>query len=259
MLALVTFLTIWGGHVLVRITHYYFGTSPAPPFSWRACSFCSAAPRWASTWLSAAAGHRGAHPLWDAFELHRQEVRVRLGHAPLNPKVHKVAAGMRRPAGRITGNRGQETCVFVWLRADDALPLQARALLQSPRLGPLRDERGRLQRQRPANPRRQKEGPPHERGPFCYSELTLVHLFRLCDYAVRDIEDRPGAVRRPSAEPLAIGVVGARPSDLPIRSLTFTPVSVSKISGTWATMRAMSAVIWFAPKPLPSPPGRDRW
>ena len=30
ILAGVTFLTIWWGHVLVRIVHYYFGTKPAP-------------------------------------------------------------------------------------------------------------------------------------------------------------------------------------------------------------------------------------
>src|SRR4051812_6028252 len=30
ILALATFLTIWWGHVLVRITHYYLGTKPAP-------------------------------------------------------------------------------------------------------------------------------------------------------------------------------------------------------------------------------------
>ena len=30
ILALVTFLTIWWGHIMVRIVHYYFGVRPAP-------------------------------------------------------------------------------------------------------------------------------------------------------------------------------------------------------------------------------------
>lgn len=94
VLALVTFLTIWGGHVFVRIVHYYFGTRPAPVVFMGGLLLITATTRTSSDLLSAAGGIIGLTLIWDAFELHRQEKRVRLGHAPLNPRVHKEAAGL---------------------------------------------------------------------------------------------------------------------------------------------------------------------
>jgi len=94
VLAIVTFLTIWWGHVLVRITHYYWGTKPAPALFLGGLLLLLGSTQTGSNLISAGLGIVGLTLLWDAFELHWQEGRVRLGHAPLNPKVHKVAAGM---------------------------------------------------------------------------------------------------------------------------------------------------------------------
>jgi hypothetical protein len=93
LLAGVTFLTIWWGHVLVRVVHYYFGTRPAPAIFGLGLMALLGSTQTPDIW-SAALGIVGVTLLWDAFELHRQEARVRQGHAPLNPRVHKVAAGM---------------------------------------------------------------------------------------------------------------------------------------------------------------------
>ena len=93
-LALVTFLTIWWGHVLVRIVHYYFGTRPAPLIMLFGLAALFISTQTTSQLLSAALGIVGLTLVWDAFELHRQEARVRLGHAPLNPRVHRKAAGL---------------------------------------------------------------------------------------------------------------------------------------------------------------------
>ena len=94
VLAGVTFLTIWWGHVLVRIVHYYFGTRPAPVIFISGLLLLLGSTQTALDVVSAALGIVGLTLLWDAFELHRQELRVRQGHAPLNPSVHKKAAGI---------------------------------------------------------------------------------------------------------------------------------------------------------------------
>jgi hypothetical protein len=94
VLAVVTFLTIWWGHVLVRITHYHLGTKPAPAIFLGGLLMLLGSTQTMSDLLSATLGIVGLTLVWDAFELHRQELRVRQGHAPLNPKVHRVAAGM---------------------------------------------------------------------------------------------------------------------------------------------------------------------
>lgn len=94
ILALVTFLTIWGGHVMVRIVHYYTGTKLAPVVFGAGMLLLLASTQTAFDTLGAGMGIIGLTMLWDAFEIHRQEGRVRLGHAPLNPRVHKVAAGL---------------------------------------------------------------------------------------------------------------------------------------------------------------------
>ena len=93
VLAVVTFLTIWWGHVLVRITHYSYGTKPAPVFFLGGLLVLLWTTQTDNALLSAAFGIVGLTLVWDAFELYRQEGRVRQGHAPLNPRVHKAAAG----------------------------------------------------------------------------------------------------------------------------------------------------------------------
>jgi len=94
LLALVTFLTIWWGHVLVRIVHYYFGTRPAVIVLGLGLALLFASTQVGTDLVSASLGIVGLTLVWDSFELHRQEARVRQGHAPLNPRVHTKAAGM---------------------------------------------------------------------------------------------------------------------------------------------------------------------
>lgn len=94
-LAVVTFVTIWWGHMMVRIVHYYFGTKPAPLIFGIGLMLALGSTQVASDLISASMGIVGLTLLWDAFELHRQEARVRLGHAPLNPRVHHKAAAYR--------------------------------------------------------------------------------------------------------------------------------------------------------------------
>lgn len=94
LLAFVTFLTIWWGHVLVRVVHYYLGTKPAPAIFLGGLLLLLWTTQTDNNLLSAALGIVGLTLVWDAFELHRQELRVRQGHAPLNPRVHRKAAGL---------------------------------------------------------------------------------------------------------------------------------------------------------------------
>jgi hypothetical protein len=94
LLALVTFLTIWWGHVLVRIVHYYLGTRPAPAIMLLGLLALLGSTQTPIDLLSASLGIVGLTLVWDSFELHRQEARVRQGHAPLNPRVHRKAAGL---------------------------------------------------------------------------------------------------------------------------------------------------------------------
>ncbi|HET9493040.1 MAG TPA: DUF4491 family protein [Chloroflexia bacterium] len=113
VLAGVTFLTIWWGHVLVRIVHYYFGTRPAPVIFLSGLLLLLGSTQTGSDVVSAALGIVGLTLLWDAFELHRQELRVRQGHAPLNPKVHRTAAGILAAnlSATLTEEERRETCL----------------------------------------------------------------------------------------------------------------------------------------------------
>lgn len=112
VLAGVTFLTIWGGHVLVRIVHYYFGTKPAPGLFTGGLLLLFASTQIRVDLISASLGIVGLTLLWDAFELHRQELRVRQGHAPLNPSVHHKAAELQAASMAAT-QRGEDdkTCL----------------------------------------------------------------------------------------------------------------------------------------------------
>ncbi|PWH11747.1 MAG: hypothetical protein DDG60_16675 [Anaerolineae bacterium] len=86
--ALATFLGIWLGHVSVRYLEARL-TDIRPAMAtcvllglglWAGALLAQAAP------VSAALGILGITLLWDAFELYRQEKRVRIGHAPANPR-----------------------------------------------------------------------------------------------------------------------------------------------------------------------------
>ncbi|MCS6992930.1 MAG: DUF4491 family protein [Anaerolineales bacterium] len=82
------FFGIWLGHVAVRFFEARL-TDIRPAMAvcialglglWAGALFAPVAP------LSAALGILGVTFLWDAFEFYRQERRVRIGHAPANPR-----------------------------------------------------------------------------------------------------------------------------------------------------------------------------
>lgn len=111
--AVVTFLTIWWGHILVRIVHYHLGTRPAPVIFTGGLLLLLGSTQTPDALLGGICGIVGLTLLWDSFELFRQEARVRQGHAPLNPKVHKVAAGItaaRLAEGQPDADQGS-TCL----------------------------------------------------------------------------------------------------------------------------------------------------
>lgn len=84
-LAVVTFATIAFGHVMVRKVNYLYGTRPAPYVFGLGLLFLFISLRASSDLASAVPGVIAVTTLWDAFELHRQEERVRRGSAPANP------------------------------------------------------------------------------------------------------------------------------------------------------------------------------
>ena len=84
--ALVTVLTIWVGHVMVRKVNYHFGTRPVPIVAGLGVAVFAGSFVTNHFILSGVLGIVGVTTCWDAFELVRQESRVRRGHAPMNPK-----------------------------------------------------------------------------------------------------------------------------------------------------------------------------
>lgn len=110
ILAAVTFLTVWWGHVLVRVAHYYMGTKPAPAIFLAGLLSLLGTTQTSNDLVSAGFGIVGLTLVWDAFELHRQEKRVRQGHAPLNPRVHREAAGLLAVA-LSAEDQGEGTCL----------------------------------------------------------------------------------------------------------------------------------------------------
>lgn len=85
--ALATFLGIWWGHVAVR---YFEARLTDIRLAMGVCVLLGLG-MWAGALLaesvsvSAALGILGVTLLWDAYEFHRQEKRVKIGHAPANP------------------------------------------------------------------------------------------------------------------------------------------------------------------------------
>ena len=111
ILAVVTFLTIWWGHVLVRVVHFYSGTRLAPVIMLLGLVSLLGSTQVSADLLAASLGIVGLTLVWDAFELHRQEARVRLGHAPLNPRVHHKAAGMLAATLAASTGEGEDKCM----------------------------------------------------------------------------------------------------------------------------------------------------
>ena len=86
ILAAVTVATIWLGHVMVRKLNYHFGTRPVPLVAVIGAAALVASLLTTSDLLSGILGITGVTTLWDAFELIRQEERVRQGKAEENPR-----------------------------------------------------------------------------------------------------------------------------------------------------------------------------
>jgi hypothetical protein len=92
--AVTTFLTIWFGHVMVRkLESRLKRIAPAVIICillgllFEICAFMME-----SNTVSAIFGIVGFTFLWDALEFFRQEKRIKVGHAPANPKNPRHAS-----------------------------------------------------------------------------------------------------------------------------------------------------------------------
>ena len=85
VLAVTTLVTIGFGHVAVRKANYLYGTKLTPYVFALGLVFLFFSLRVTGDLASAVLGIIGMTTLWDAYELIRQEERVRRGHAPANP------------------------------------------------------------------------------------------------------------------------------------------------------------------------------
>ena len=124
--ALTAFLSIWFGHVAVR------KIEAVSPTIWLPAIIFAGLGLAAETWsliadnllLKTALGIVGITLLFDAFELVRQQKRIRKGHVPANPNnprhariladpnAHATTSDLleREPIGKpISGDRSQET------------------------------------------------------------------------------------------------------------------------------------------------------
>jgi len=97
--ALTAFITIWFGHVAVRKIEFISQTIWLPMIIFAALGFfaeyCSLIAD--SLLLKAVLGITGMTLLFDAFELVRQQRRIRKGHAPANPNNPRHAAILAEP------------------------------------------------------------------------------------------------------------------------------------------------------------------
>lgn len=97
--ALTAFLAIWLGHVAVRKVEAEARDIRIPIIIAIALGllteYCSLITDHLS--LKTALGILGVTLLWDAFELHRQENRVKHGHAPANPDNPRHARFLADP------------------------------------------------------------------------------------------------------------------------------------------------------------------
>lgn len=85
--ALATFLGVWFGHVAVRKIESSAADLRLPTLAFLLAGFLLEFASFSATnqTTSAVLGIWGLTTLWDALELHRQQKRIRSGHAPANP------------------------------------------------------------------------------------------------------------------------------------------------------------------------------
>jgi len=85
--AITVFLTIWIGHVAVRKVEAEARDIKQPMFIAVALGLLAEFGSLSITnqQLSTVLGVLGITLLWDAFEIYRQQNRIKLGHAPANP------------------------------------------------------------------------------------------------------------------------------------------------------------------------------
>jgi hypothetical protein len=76
VLAMITFLTIAAGHVLVRRLHARYGTRPALPLFGLGTLILIGSLATRPDLLSAVLGLTGVTVIWDGIEMFRQEKRV---------------------------------------------------------------------------------------------------------------------------------------------------------------------------------------
>ncbi len=102
--ALTAFLAVWVGHVAVRKIERAAPNLwiPLALFMLIGLLFEWFALRALSAMASTALGIVGITFLWDALELLRQQKRVRIGHAPANPRNPRHAAILSQPRSRAT-------------------------------------------------------------------------------------------------------------------------------------------------------------
>lgn len=102
--AITAFLSIWGGHVAVRKIEF------ASPTIWLPTIICITLGIVLEYFslitvnrpLSTVFGIVGITVLFDAFELTRQQKRIRKGHAPANPNNPRHAAILAEPNSHAT-------------------------------------------------------------------------------------------------------------------------------------------------------------
>ncbi len=102
--AITAFLTIWAGHVAVRKIEFASPTIWLPTIIFTALGlvteYCSLIT--VHRPLSTVFGILGITLLFDAFELTRQQKRIRKGHAPANPNNPRHAAILADPKSHAT-------------------------------------------------------------------------------------------------------------------------------------------------------------
>ena len=92
--AVTAFLSIWGGHVAVRKVEFISRTIWLPTVMFAVFGFAAEyfSLITSSRSLSIILGILGITLLFDAFEMSRQQKRIKKGHAPANPNNPRHAA-----------------------------------------------------------------------------------------------------------------------------------------------------------------------